>query len=159
LQDAETRLQTRLPPSYRYFLSQSNGTRRAAGFSPRFLPAADLTWLHDSDPDWIERWSTVAYPDTEPGGDDELKDVGDFRPAADALLITEAFDGVMDLLVPVAGRPEWQHWQCYKEGAAASTSFEADLRSQTVILRQNAARSDGHQRGSRGDDEERDSSD
>lgn len=140
---AEQRLGTRFPPSYRAFLLLSDGAYGdtagpVTGNPPDaplgFLPAAELRWYRDVDPDAVELWvRTQEEIDEANGGPDltpptEYDEVRDHRPIRDALLIARGFDANCSLLVPV-GEPgpdeEWEVWDHYKEGASRWSSFHA----------------------------------
>jgi len=56
---AETRLNRRLPPSYRNFLLASNGFRLPGNLVPRLLPASEIDWLRVRRPDVIEDWKST----------------------------------------------------------------------------------------------------
>jgi len=49
--EGRTRLGTRLPPSYRRFLSVANGWRLFSSFIERLLPICEVDWLRAADPD------------------------------------------------------------------------------------------------------------
>jgi hypothetical protein len=48
--EAEKRLGVRLPPSYRTFLTVSNGWRPFSSFIERLLPVQEIDWLRSADP-------------------------------------------------------------------------------------------------------------
>jgi len=57
---AEARLGCSLPPSLREFLGVTNGWRDAGPFIYRLAGTAELGWLRDLDPLWIEAYGTAA---------------------------------------------------------------------------------------------------
>lgn len=142
---AERRLGTRFPPSYRSFLLLSDGaygdtmgpvTNSLPGEPSGFLPAADVRWFRDVEPEVIEIWTqaqdqiSAAAAGAEPAPPFEWSEVLDHRPMRDALLIAPGFDANCTLLVPV-GDPlpddEWEVWDHYKEGSSRWSSFHAFL--------------------------------
>jgi SMI1/KNR4 family protein SUKH-1 len=112
----EHRLRTTLPPSYRTFLAASNGFLQPGVIVPRLLPASEVQWLRDSDPDMIESWregvtavSEVIAPETAA----ELEAMS----AALQVSARETIGTAMYLLNPQVVGPdgEWQalyfaHW-------------------------------------------------
>lgn len=56
IQDLERRLGTRLPPSYREFLSVSNGWRTIGVYEPGLSPASKVEWFRERHPDEIRAW-------------------------------------------------------------------------------------------------------
>ncbi|WP_408898895.1 SMI1/KNR4 family protein [Nocardioides sp. R1-1] len=142
---AEQRLGTRFPPSFRAFLLLSDGaygdtmgpvTDNPPGESMGFLPAAELRWYRDVEPELVAMWvRTQDEIDEANGGPDltpvhEYGEVRDHRPVRDALLIARGFDANCSLLVPVGGPgpgEEWEVWDHYKEGASRWSSFRAFL--------------------------------
>src|ERR1035438_8174546 len=53
---AEERLGTRLPPSYRAFLAESNGFDDIGPFIYRLYNAAEIDWLRVRNQDWIDAY-------------------------------------------------------------------------------------------------------
>jgi len=110
----EARLGTGLPPSYREFLLAANGL--VVPDTVSLLPAAQVAWLKDVDPETIAAWS-----DTH---DDEASDeqYATYGPDQDcvhmrtrhlrtALRISTTLDGDVFLLIPeVRFGAEWEAW-------------------------------------------------
>ncbi len=143
---AEDRLGVSLPPTYRAFLLTSNGAH-ASSLGPEvqhwgetrrhgFVSADRIRRLAEVDdgPFLIGIWTGDAiFIDPErdkPPQGDEIAAVAYYVPMRDALLISEPMDVFKDLLVPRAGREEWEVWQFAKEGAGAYRDFAAFLRNQ-----------------------------
>ncbi|WP_192903933.1 SMI1/KNR4 family protein [Nocardioides albidus] len=143
---AEERLGTRFPPSYHSFLLLSDGAygdTMGVVTNPMpeerfgFLPAAEVRWFRELEPESVDMWCrTQDEIDEANGGPDltppfEGDEVRDHRRIRDALLIARGFDATWSLLVPV-GEPgpeeEWEVWDHYKEGATRWSSFHAFLR-------------------------------
>lgn len=101
-----------------------------------FLPAAEVRWYRDVEPELVTMWvRTQDEIDEANGGPDltpvdECGEVRDHRPVRDALLIARGFDANCSLLVPVGGPgpgEEWEVWDHYQEGASRWSSFRAFL--------------------------------
>ena len=60
LAELEARLGVTLPPSYRSFLRVSNGFLQPGVIVPRLLPANEVAWLRELDPDTIDAWIETA---------------------------------------------------------------------------------------------------
>ncbi len=60
LASLEARLGLPLPPSYRQFLSASNGFLQPGQFVPRLFSSDEAGWLRDLDPATIEDWNRGA---------------------------------------------------------------------------------------------------
>jgi len=60
LAELEARLGMTLPPSYRSFLRVSNGFLQSGVIVPRLLPANEVDWLREVDPDTIDAWMQGA---------------------------------------------------------------------------------------------------
>jgi SMI1 / KNR4 family (SUKH-1) len=56
IQAAESRLKTRLPPSYREFLKVSNGWRITTPFIDRVWSVQEVEWFKERHQDWIDAW-------------------------------------------------------------------------------------------------------
>lgn len=71
----ETRLDTALPPSYRAFLTVSNGFRQPGMLVPRLYSTQEVDWLRNIDLEGIEAWRQgEAY---------NAKQFGPFDPVSD----------------------------------------------------------------------------
>lgn len=106
--ELEVRLGTTLPPSYRSFLRVSNGFLQPGVIVPRLLPAEEVNWLRDVDPDTIEAWTEGM---SSSGGADA--DVPE-RRLSTALQVSarETVGTAMYLLDPrsVNADGEWEAW-------------------------------------------------
>ena len=114
---AEERLGVALPPSYRAFLSVSNGFGPVSFFVRRLRPIAEVAWLRDEDPALIETWSE---------GNSEPTDTS---PLARTLAVSDEYDGARVLLNPLvsADDGEWEAWffAHWVPGEQAHASFRA----------------------------------
>jgi hypothetical protein len=141
----EARLGVRLPPSYRAFLSVSNGWAFTGGFAGRLLPVEEIDWFRAHHQDWIDAWTAGSSHDLfgqaaapprppEPGE-------ADYSHLADTLAVSEAGDGAIFLLNPRVTGPdgEWEAWffADWNPGAAPYESFwemmQAQVESQRLI--------------------------
>lgn len=106
--ELEARLGATLPPSYRSFLQVSNGFLQPGVIVPRLLPAEEVTWLRDVEPETIEIWTEGL---SSPGGLDA--DVPE-RRLSTALRVSarETVGTAMYLLDPrsVNADGEWEAW-------------------------------------------------
>ena len=110
----EKRLGVVLPPSYRAFLSISNGWRRTTAFIGRIRPTQEVDWFRVENERWAEIFSSTgsslpdeeyyAYP--EDGAPDHRAE-----HMSSLLQISDVEDGVY-LLNPEAVTPdgEWEAW-------------------------------------------------
>jgi len=73
LQKAEAKLKITLPPSYRCFLSVSNGWRNASRAVPVLRPVEKIQWFKKEHPDWV-----AAYVDPMAGVDELLPSEKDY---------------------------------------------------------------------------------
>jgi hypothetical protein len=115
----EKRLGTTLPPSYRAFLSVSNGWRFPSAWILNLLPSAKVQWFRKQNQDWIDAYvgPSAALP---PLSDDEYfvygrdQDCVKFRTEylQTALQISDACDRGVVLLNPKVITPdgEWETW-------------------------------------------------
>jgi hypothetical protein len=108
---AETRLGVDLPPTYRAFLSTTNGFGPVGFFVRRLRPVEELVWLRDEDPELIAIW-------TEETQEVEL---------AETLAVSDEYDGARVLLNPsiVSDDGEWEAWffAHWVPGAERHSSF------------------------------------
>jgi HEAT repeat protein len=124
---AESRLGIELPPTYRAFLSTTNGFGPVGFFVRRLRPVEELVWLRDEDPELIAIW-------TEETQESEL---------AETLAVSDEYDGARVLLNPaiVDENGEWEAWffAHWVPGAERHSSFwtlvEATHRSFVEQLR------------------------
>jgi hypothetical protein len=108
---AESRLGVKLPPTYRAFLSTTNGFGPVGFFVRRLRPVEELVWLRDEDPELIAIW-------TEETQESEL---------AETLAVSDDYDGARVLLNPtiVDDNGEWEAWffAHWVPGAERHSSF------------------------------------
>ena len=108
---AESRLGVRLPPTYRAFLSTTNGFGPVGFFVRRLRPAEELVWLRDEDPELIAIW-------TEETQETDL---------AESLAVSDEYDGARVLLNPtvVDHAGDWEAWYFahWVPGAERHASF------------------------------------
>jgi hypothetical protein len=71
VQEAETRIGRPLPPSYREFLSVSDGWPACAAFVSALRTAATVGWFRDLESEWYDIWRDGS-PEDDPGFDVEL---------------------------------------------------------------------------------------
>ena len=69
--NAETRLATKLPPSYREFLKISNGWRTADWSELKLWSAEEVDWFATRNQDWSDGWAPT-YTDERPTVPDHL---------------------------------------------------------------------------------------
>jgi hypothetical protein len=121
--ELETRLGARLPPSYRDFLGASNGFLQPGVIVPRLLPAGEVAWLRERDPETIEAWTEFEQY------------LGDTLQVSER----ETIGTAMYLLNPrvVSADGEWEafyfaHWV---PGVNKFPSFRALMQSELETLR------------------------
>jgi hypothetical protein len=159
----ETRIGTLLPPSYRAFLAFSNGAWAKPGGpgllvtsedrpEAGMLTAAQVGWLIDKDPDFVEIWTDAARTEWDDQLSDEdyfdyqrEQDPAEMRVAAlPHLLMVSCFDwGSAVFLNPraVTAGGEWEAWSFdnTNPGAYRYASFADLLRAELVNLARWAA--------------------
>ena len=115
---AEARLKTTLPPSYREFLKATNGWRMAGSFVGKLWSTEEIEWFTTRHQDWIDAWNVGLGSDPESVPDEEylIYNTGQteaFRPEylQTALEISDYGDGIY-LLNPqiVTAEGEWEAW-------------------------------------------------
>lgn len=114
---AEERLKTKLPPSYRTFLSASNGWRFDSDSTPVIRAAEKVRWFRKEHKDWYEAYQMSAEPLCVMEKDyfDYIKQdcaVFEIKHLAQALCISEIGDDAVVLLNPMVVWPdgEWETW-------------------------------------------------
>ncbi|MHB1134096.1 MAG: SMI1/KNR4 family protein [Chloroflexota bacterium] len=121
---AETRLGTRLPPSYRAFLRTSNGWRATGTFIDYVYACEELEWFRARHQQWIDAYvsppllhflrPTPRLSDAEYYVYGEEQDSARFRPEylRTALAISAEGDSAIYLLNPQVVTPEgeWEAW-------------------------------------------------
>lgn len=135
LAELEARLGVTLPPSYRSFLRASNGFLQPGVIVPRLLPAHEVMWLREADPDTIDAW-TVAGSRT--GGVADPDGFEQYLPAALKVSARETVGTAVYLLNPRVAGPdgEWEafffaHWV---PGARRFPSFRALMQAELEDL-------------------------
>jgi hypothetical protein len=121
IQEAEARLKTKLPPSYRTFLKVSNGWRITSPFIERLWSTRDGAWLKDRHSDWVDAWQEgeqIYGP--PPVSDAEYFNYGPDQAEYNlrveyletALEISDVGDAAIYLLNPrvVTAAGEWEAW-------------------------------------------------
>lgn len=131
---AEERLGVTLPPSYRAFLLQANGTYGRDGHAGLW-PVEHVLPLVEAEPLWLE---CTTMPELNDPANDVCEepgpwDVGYFLPMRSGLQIGGDGESA-EVLVPRAGKTEWEYWTLFKEGAVAWASLEAFLSTQVREL-------------------------
>ena len=116
IQQAEERLGTKLPPSYRSFLKVTNGWRQTTPFIYKLWSAGEVDWFRVRNEDWIEAWA----PDGSEVPDEEYFVYGENQNdvalrreyLATALEISDVGDSGIYLLNPQVVTPEgeWEAW-------------------------------------------------
>lgn len=129
----EKRLKTKLPPSYRGFLAESNGWRNCGPFIYDLWSCSDVRWFRERNQDWIDAYThpensgiTIVYPDGQeppaprPLTDKEYLVYGDKQDSCrfrteylqTALEISDVGDSAVLLLNPkiISDGGEWEAW-------------------------------------------------
>lgn len=113
----EKRLKVKLPPSYRAFLSASNGWRHASQTSPVLRAVEDIRWFRKEHRDWFEAYQMSAEPLCVIEQDYfnyAQPDSASFeiKHLAQTLCISEVGDDAVLLLNPMVVWPdgEWEAW-------------------------------------------------
>ncbi len=128
---AEARLGTRLPPSYRAFLKVTNGWGQTTNFIDKLWSTEEIDWLHVRNQHLIEVWNTNPDPISDEEyfvyGEEqsELTMRGEYLKTA--LEISDWGDSALYLLNPQVVTPEgeWEAWffANWYPGAARYRSF------------------------------------
>jgi hypothetical protein len=137
LAQAEARLGTRFPPSYRRFLAFTNGWRTTGGFIDRLWSTAEIEWFRVRHQAWIRpytawglsRLRAPTVPDNEyfvyGPAQDSARFRSEYLPAT--LEISDKGDEEIYLLNPEVVTPdgEWEAWffANWLPGAARYRSF------------------------------------
>jgi HEAT repeat protein len=136
----EEKLKIKLPPSYRAFLSASNGWRFASDMTPVIRAIEKIRWFRREYKDWYEAYQMTAEPLCVMEKDyfDYAKQdcvVFEIKHLAQALCINEIGDDAVVLLNPMVVWPdgEWETWffSNSSPGATRYHSF-ADWMSQEL---------------------------
>ncbi len=117
---AEARLGTRLPPSYRQFLSVTNGWRQTGSFVYRLWSTEEIAWFRVRHQGWIDAYTGPHDGDREPLPDEEYFVYGEAQDPVKfraehlrtALEISDRGDAAIYLLNPQIVTPEgeWEAW-------------------------------------------------
>ncbi len=132
----ETRLGVTLPPSYRAFLSVSNGWRNTSPFIDRVLPTEEVDWFATRHQQWIDAYVAPAaglprLTDAEylVYGEEQSSVHIRTEYVQTALQISAIGDSAIYLLNPVIVAPkgEWEAWffANWQAGAVRYRSFQA----------------------------------
>jgi hypothetical protein len=117
---AEARLKVKLPPSYRAFLSSSNGWRQASQSVPVLRPVKGIRWFIKAHRDWVQAY-TDPMQNAEPvlPAEEDYFDYSkadcvtfDVKHLAHTLCVSEVGDSAVLLLNPMVVWPdgEWEAW-------------------------------------------------
>jgi hypothetical protein len=134
IQSHESRLKTKLPPSYTEFLKVTNGFRQLNCFVWNILPIDKIDWLEKFDPAFFKLYST-EFKDAFNATDEEYFIYGeeqkmtDFRSdyLVNSLVVSEWGDAAILLLNPkVKFGDEWEAWMfaVWHHGPVRYKSFE-----------------------------------
>jgi hypothetical protein len=139
----EKRLKVKLPPSYRAFLSASNGWRHASQTSPIMRAVEDIRWFRKEHRDWFEAYQMSAEPLSIIEQDYfnyAQPDSASFeiKHLAQTLCISEVGDDAVLLLNPMVVWPdgEWEAWffANWLPGAIRYRSFADWMRQELYQL-------------------------
>ena len=135
LDDVESRLQVKLPRSYREFLAFTNGWHGTGSFIDRLWSTRDVDWFRVRHRDWIEAY-TGWLPRVGPSVSDEeyfvygkAQDCARFRSEYlhTALEVSDVGDSAIYLLNPetTGADGEWEAWMFanWLPGATRYRSF------------------------------------
>ncbi len=138
IMEAEGRLGTILPPSYRDFLKVSNGWRRPTWFIPRLWSTEEIEWFSVKHQHWIDVLTKDPFP--VPDADyflyGERQSTLNYRVEylRTALEISARGDGAIFLLNPrvVTEEGEWEAWLLSNKapGAERFRSFREMMQGQ-----------------------------
>jgi HEAT repeat protein len=137
---AESRLGVKLPPSYRQFLSETNGFDHVGPFIYRLYSAAEIDWLRVRTPDMISIW---RHQSDDISREEHLANPTDnvlFRAAylSSCLQISDWGDSAVVLLNPevVNDAGEWEAWfyANWSPGATRYPSFADYVASELETL-------------------------
>ncbi len=106
----EERLGIALPPSYRAFLSVTNGWRMTTTFIKRVRPVGEVAWYRDVEPELLAIWLEAEQsPMDQRVKTDHTNTTGYGLQAA--LTVSDYGDG-MYMLIPqrIAANGEWPAW-------------------------------------------------
>lgn len=113
----EERLKIKLPPSYRTFLSASNGWKFASEMTPVIRPVEKIGWFRKEHKDWYEAYQMTTEPLSVMEKDyfdyaNQDCAVFEIKHLAQALCISEIGDDAVVLLNPMVIWPdgEWETW-------------------------------------------------
>jgi hypothetical protein len=116
----EKRLKVKLPPSYRAFLSSSNGWREVSHEIPLLRPVENIRWFRKEHPDWVEAYVTPMQGiEPRPISEQDYFNYAnadcvnfDVRHLAQTLCVSELSDAAVLLLNPMVVWPdgEWETW-------------------------------------------------
>ena len=119
IRQAEARLGTQLPPSYREFLKVSNGWRITSSFIKRVWSTDESAWFAERHQSWIDAYLNAEgvatpVPDSQYFVYDAEQDPVRFRVEylQSALEISDEGDSAIYLLNPKVMTPEgeWEAW-------------------------------------------------
>lgn len=138
LRDLELRLETTLPPSYREFLSASNGWWGLNEFVWRLYPTDEVDWFRVRHQEWIDCYvdpsddeggPSPEFPDAEyfVYGEHGFNGVARMEQLSACLQLSDVGDNAVILLNPlvVTEDGEWEAWYlaAWRSGAWRYPSF------------------------------------
>lgn len=147
LAKVEAKLKIKLPPSYRMFLSASNGLKNASRAVPVLEPVEKLKWFNREHRDWVQAYTapTEGMDLPLPAEQDYFSYTGEDRGSFDtthlsqALCISEVGDSAVVLLNPMVVWPdgEWEAWffSNWVPGAVRYRSFAEWMRQEATERR------------------------
>jgi hypothetical protein len=147
LMGAESRLEIRLPPSYRSFLRTTNGWRMTSPFIYKLWSTEDIDWQGAKHLDWSWRDAPeeVSPSDSPPRGDgDPWEFYASDAQRWGALEISDLGDSAYYLLNPrrVNSDGEWEAWfsATWIPGEHSYPSFRALMEAEYERMRELTAR-------------------
>lgn len=154
---AQARLGRTLPPSYRAFLTVTNGWRQPGMFIERLWPVEAVGWHYDLYPQRVESWlfgagmagDLPAIPDEEylTYGDGQVSEAIREEYLKTALQISDYGDEEVYLLNPAVVTPEgeWEAWffASWIPGAYRHPSFRAMMQAEYRSFQDQVAREAG----------------
>ena len=128
----EKRIGAQLPPSYQTFLAETDGWQCLDSFQVRLLPAAEIGWLRDLDPEMVKIWGDV--PKSPPMPDEDYLVYEGEQPRcrvehiADMLVISDQgwFNSKYVWLDPrvISATGEWEAWS-FSSGDGECTRYRS----------------------------------
>ncbi len=116
--EAETRLNTRFPPSYRAFLAVSNGWRNSDWTEMHLYSTSEIDWFASHNQEWIDAWQPTDQPSVSDekyfvyGADQDCVHLRREYLSTALEISSGSGDGDIFLLIPdvVSETGEWEAW-------------------------------------------------